>query len=82
MTNELPTEGTAPENSIYYHESGDLFVEDVEQHLAVLPEVVTSTEEVTMEDIQVGDPGIPLSEGSGSITTVDLEESTFAHWKR
>ena len=39
-----------------------LFAENVEQHMAVLPEVTTSTTEVTIDDVQVGDPGIPLSE--------------------
>ena len=44
-----------PAASIYYHEGGELFAEDVEQQMAVLPEV-------KIEDVQVGDPGIPLSE--------------------
>ena len=30
--------------------------------MAVLPEVVSSTAEITIDDIQVGDPGIPLSQ--------------------
>ena len=30
--------------------------------MAVLPEVTTPTEEVTIVEIQVGDPGIPLSD--------------------
>ncbi|GMF19246.1 unnamed protein product [Phytophthora fragariaefolia] len=37
-------------------ESGDLYAEDVEGHLAVLPEVTPTTEEVKIEDIQVGNP--------------------------
>ncbi|GMF41738.1 unnamed protein product [Phytophthora fragariaefolia] len=37
-------------------ESGDLYAEDVEGHLAVLPEVTLTTEEVKIEDIQVGNP--------------------------
>ena len=28
--------------SVYYHESGELFAEDIDQHMTVLPEVVTS----------------------------------------
>ena len=31
---------------VYYHESGDLFAEDIEQHMAVFPEMSTTTEEV------------------------------------
>ena len=52
----------APDESTYYHEEGELFAEDVEQHMAVLPEVTTSTTEMTIDDVQVGDPGIPLTE--------------------
>ncbi|GMF31592.1 unnamed protein product [Phytophthora fragariaefolia] len=37
-------------------ESGDLNAEDVVGHLAVLPEVTPTTEEVKIEDIQVGNP--------------------------
>ncbi|CAI5722015.1 unnamed protein product [Peronospora effusa] len=50
-----------PEDSMYYHESGELYAEDVDQHMAVLPEIVSSTEEVTIDYIQVGDPGVPLT---------------------
>ncbi|GMF41603.1 unnamed protein product [Phytophthora fragariaefolia] len=46
----------AEEEQICYHEGGDLFSEDVEQHMALLPEVVSSTDEVTIEDTQAGDP--------------------------
>ncbi|GMF46030.1 unnamed protein product [Phytophthora fragariaefolia] len=31
--------------SVCYHEGGELFAEDVESHMAALPEVVTTTEE-------------------------------------
>ena len=30
--------------------------------MAVLPEIVSSTAEITIDEIQVGDPGIPLSQ--------------------
>ena len=43
--------------SFYHYDSGDLYAKDVDQHMAVLPEVATSTYKVTMDDIQVGDPG-------------------------
>ncbi|GMF62918.1 unnamed protein product [Phytophthora fragariaefolia] len=36
--------------------SGDIYAEDVEEHLAVLPKVTPITEEVKIEDIQVGNP--------------------------
>ena len=52
----------APDESTYYHEEGELFAEDVEQHMAVLPEVTTSTTEITIDDVQVGDPGVPSTE--------------------
>ncbi|CAI5722522.1 unnamed protein product [Peronospora farinosa] len=35
--------------------------EGVDQHMAVLPEILSSSEEVTIDDIQVGDPGVPLT---------------------
>uniref|UniRef100_H3H288 Reverse transcriptase domain-containing protein n=1 Tax=Phytophthora ramorum TaxID=164328 RepID=H3H288_PHYRM len=44
------------DEEVCYHEGGDLFAEDVERQMAILPEVVTTTDEVTIEDIQVGDP--------------------------
>ena len=47
--------------SSYYHESGVLFVENVGQHMTVLPEVDMMLSEVKIEDIQVGDPGVQLT---------------------
>ncbi|GMG14512.1 unnamed protein product [Phytophthora fragariaefolia] len=44
------------DKEVYIKESGDLYAEDVEGHLAVLPEVTPTIEEVNIEDIQVGDP--------------------------
>ncbi|KAE9314677.1 hypothetical protein PR003_g19188 [Phytophthora rubi] len=44
------------EEPVCYHEGGELFAEVVESHMAVLPEVATATEGVTIEDIQVGNP--------------------------
>ncbi|GKG59401.1 hypothetical protein Tco_0605052, partial [Tanacetum coccineum] len=40
------------EAPIYYHESGDLFAEEVEQHMAVLPEIQESADEIKIDDIQ------------------------------
>ncbi|POM73861.1 Reverse transcriptase [Phytophthora palmivora] len=40
-------------DQVCIHECGDLFAEDVESQMAVLPEVVTTTEEVTIDDLQV-----------------------------
>uniref|UniRef100_A0AAV1V970 Reverse transcriptase n=2 Tax=Peronospora matthiolae TaxID=2874970 RepID=A0AAV1V970_9STRA len=54
-------EADSAEAPVYYHESGDLFADDIEQHLAVLPEMSTATEEVTINDIQIGDPDVPLT---------------------
>ena len=51
-----------PDFSTYRHEFGELYAEDVDQHMAVLPDIVTPTAEVTIDDIQVGDPGVPLTE--------------------
>ena len=54
-------EAETAEAPFYYHESKDLFAEDIEQHLAVLPEMSTATEEVTIDDIQIGDPNVLLT---------------------
>ena len=35
----------------YRHESGELYAEDVDQHMAVLPDVGTPTAEVAIDDI-------------------------------
>uniref|UniRef100_A0AAV1U7Q6 Uncharacterized protein n=1 Tax=Peronospora matthiolae TaxID=2874970 RepID=A0AAV1U7Q6_9STRA len=40
-------ENDAPDESTHYHEGSKLFAEDVEQHMAVLPEVITFTTEIT-----------------------------------
>ena len=47
--------------SVFYREGGELFAEDVKQHMAVLPEVVTSSTEITIDDVQVRYPGVPLT---------------------
>ena len=53
-----------PAASIHYHEGGELSAEDVEQYMAVLPEVTTSTTEITIDYVQVGDPlGYPYQKG-------------------
>ena len=38
---------------VYYYKGGELFAEDVEQHLAVPPEVAKSSTEITIDDVQV-----------------------------
>ena len=46
----------------YRHKNDDMYAEDVDQHMAVLPEVTACTTEMTIDDIQVGDPGVPLTD--------------------
>ncbi|POM63155.1 Eukaryotic/viral aspartic protease, active site, partial [Phytophthora palmivora] len=46
-----------PDPEVYYHEGDDLHAEDVDQEMAILPEIDPTTDEVKIEDIQVGDPG-------------------------
>ena len=48
--------------SIYYHEENYSLAEDVEQRMAVLSEVITSTTERMIDNVQVGDHGIPLDD--------------------
>ncbi|KAE9191732.1 hypothetical protein PF004_g21520 [Phytophthora fragariae] len=50
------------DEQVCYHEGGDLRAEEVESGMAVLPEVTQSTEDVTIEDIQVGDPTVNSAE--------------------
>ena len=38
-----------------------MFAEDIEQHLVVLPHISAATEELTIDDIQIGDPDVPLT---------------------
>ncbi|OWZ08397.1 reverse transcriptase [Phytophthora megakarya] len=40
------------DESVYYHEGSDLYAEDVDGQMAVLPEVPVTTEDVKIEDIQ------------------------------
>ncbi|KAE9158271.1 hypothetical protein PF004_g31935 [Phytophthora fragariae] len=52
---ELPEDSTATDQ-VYFHDGGELAAEDFEQELAVIPEIVISlTDEVSIEDIKVGD---------------------------
>ncbi|KAI9996292.1 hypothetical protein PInf_013675 [Phytophthora infestans] len=44
------------DEQVCYHEGGDLHAEDLVEGMAVTPEVPLTTEEVTIDDIQV-DPG-------------------------
>ncbi|KAE8997848.1 hypothetical protein PR001_g19478 [Phytophthora rubi] len=54
----VPTE----DEQVCYHKGGDLRAEEVDLEMAVLPEVTQSTEYVTLEDIQVGDPTVNSAE--------------------
>ncbi|KAL4140614.1 hypothetical protein PRNP1_014895 [Phytophthora ramorum] len=47
---------TREDEEVCFYEGGALFAEDIESQMAILPEVPTTTDEVTIEDIQVGDP--------------------------
>ena len=46
---------------VCYPGSGDLFAEDIDQHMASLSDMSTATEEVTIDEIQIGDPNFPLT---------------------
>ena len=58
---EEKTDANPSTVSTYRNESGELYAEDVDHHMVILPEVVTPVAEIALEDIQVGDPGEPLS---------------------
>ncbi|KAE8971202.1 hypothetical protein PR002_g26901 [Phytophthora rubi] len=62
------------DEQVCYHEGGDLRAEEVEMEMAVLPEVTQSTEDVTLEDIQVGDPTVNTDE--------DIDRLRRLIWRR
>ncbi|CAI5727576.1 unnamed protein product [Peronospora destructor] len=45
------------DEQVCVHESGDLCAEDIDTNWSIIPEVTPSTDEVTLEDIQIPDPG-------------------------
>ena len=58
---EDPADKMSTKTALYLHDTGNILAEDVDQYMAILPEVVI-TVDVDIEDIQVGDPGIPLTD--------------------
>ncbi|KAJ8575379.1 hypothetical protein ON010_g3835 [Phytophthora cinnamomi] len=51
-------------------EGSDLYAEDVEGHLAVLPEVTPTTEDVKIEDLHVGDPSDNTQKEIGRLRSI------------
>ncbi|CAI5722655.1 unnamed protein product [Peronospora destructor] len=45
------------DEQVCVHEGGDLCAEDIDTNWSIIPEVIPSTDEVTLEDIQILDPG-------------------------
>ncbi|POM59880.1 hypothetical protein PHPALM_31327 [Phytophthora palmivora] len=62
------------DDEVCIKEWGSLFAEDVEDQMAVLPEVTTATEEVKIEDLQIGDTKINIPE--------EIERLVHIIWKR
>ncbi|POM58656.1 Reverse transcriptase, partial [Phytophthora palmivora] len=62
------------EDEVCIKEGGSLFAEDVEDQMAVLPEVTATTEEVKIEDLQIGDTQINTQE--------EIERLVQIIWKR
>ncbi|OWY91084.1 hypothetical protein PHMEG_00040489, partial [Phytophthora megakarya] len=58
---------------VYYHEGSDLYAEDVDGQLAVLPEVPATTEDVRIEDIQLC--------GSDNQTPEEIDRLRQRIWK-
>ncbi|POM70240.1 Hypothetical protein PHPALM_13348 [Phytophthora palmivora] len=69
--NNSPDPESDPE--VHCHEGNDLYAEDVDQEMAILPEINSTTDEVKIEDIQVGDPGIQ--------TTAEIERLRQTIWR-
>eukprot|EP00644_Phytophthora_capsici_P011299 jgi/Phyca11/110676/e_gw1.18.312.1 len=53
MESEVEVSGTPEDDEVCYHEGKDLIVEDLENQMAILPEVSATTEEVKIEHIQI-----------------------------
>ncbi|POM80503.1 Hypothetical protein PHPALM_1656 [Phytophthora palmivora] len=62
------------EDEVCIKEGGSLFAEDVEDQMAVLPDVTAITEEVMIEDLQIGDTNINTQE--------EIERLVQIIWKR
>ncbi|GMF40034.1 unnamed protein product [Phytophthora fragariaefolia] len=63
------------DEAVCIKESGDLYAEDVEGHLVVLPEVTPTTEEVKIEDIQhllIGKGNASPPAAKGAICDIDV----------
>jgi hypothetical protein len=71
---EPKPEETGEDDEATFHEGRDLIVEDLENQMAILPDVGATTEEVTMEDIQIDAP-----EGSAS---EDIDRLRRIIWRR
>uniref|UniRef100_A0AAV1TV85 Reverse transcriptase n=1 Tax=Peronospora matthiolae TaxID=2874970 RepID=A0AAV1TV85_9STRA len=56
------TDETQTKSVDYRRDGGDLFAEEMDQHMALLPKIIAPTKEVAIDDIQVGDPGVPLTD--------------------
>ncbi|POM70816.1 Reverse transcriptase [Phytophthora palmivora] len=62
------------DDEVCIKEGGSLFAEDMEDQTAVLPEVTATTEEVKIEDLQIGDAKINTQE--------EIERLVQIIWKR
>ncbi|POM57577.1 Hypothetical protein PHPALM_37889 [Phytophthora palmivora] len=62
------------DDEVCIKEGGSLFAEDVEDQMAVLPEMTATTEEVKIEDLQIGDANINTQE--------EIERLVQIIWKR
>ncbi|POM76910.1 Reverse transcriptase, partial [Phytophthora palmivora] len=69
----LEDRNNSPDPEVHYHEGNDLYAENVDQEMVILPEINSTTDEVKIEDIQVGDPGIQ--------TTAEIERLRQKIWK-
>ena len=66
-----------PDFSTYRHEFGELYAEDVDQHIPVLPDIVMPTAEVTIDDIHVDYPDVPLTEDQERLRQLNWRTGTF-----
>jgi hypothetical protein len=71
---EPKSDESGEDDEVCFHEGRDLIVEDLENQMAILPDVGATTEEVTIEDFQIEAP-----EGSAS---EDIDRLRRIIWRR
>ncbi|CAH0522180.1 unnamed protein product [Peronospora belbahrii] len=71
-TEEISAEKKKTHEPDCFYEGGKFYAGYLDQHMAILTETMTPTMEITIDDVQVGDQDIPLTEYQ-TLATADQE---------